>query len=90
MSVRWGLSPLERRSHAIDEGREHPSGMFRTECGRLLMMVTTLREAPCGPPCEACAALQLAAVQGLAPPAEFGTAWRRAGPGDPADLTLPR
>jgi hypothetical protein len=53
-----GLSVLDWRSHAIDERRCHPVGVFKAECGHLLMVVTTLHEAPNGKPCEACAAQQ--------------------------------
>ena len=52
---RWGLSPLDWRSHVIDDRRDHPIGVLKAECGHLLMMVTTLHEAPC----DACAAQQL-------------------------------
>ncbi|MGH3865201.1 MAG: hypothetical protein ACRDQ4_03520 [Pseudonocardiaceae bacterium] len=44
--MRWGLSVLDWRSHAINEHTEHPLGVLKAECGHLLMMVTTLaREA---------------------------------------------
>ncbi len=56
--MRWGLSVLDWRSHAINEHAEHPIGVLRAECGHLLMMVTTLHEKPYGDPCEACAALR--------------------------------
>ncbi len=55
MSVKWGLSVLDWRSHAINEHAKHPLGVFKAECGHLLMMVTTLREKPFG---EVCAALR--------------------------------
>ena len=65
MAIRWGLSVLDWRSHAIDERRYHPVGVFKAECGHLLMVVTTLHEAPNGKPCEACAAQQFVrAVKG--------------------------
>ncbi len=57
MAIKWGLSVLDWRDHAIDECRDHPVGVFKAECGHLLMMVTTLRAAPSGTPCEACAAV---------------------------------
>ena len=63
MAIRWGLSVLDWCSHAIDERRMHPVGVFKAECGHLLMVVTTLHEAPNGKPCEACAAQQLELVQ---------------------------
>ena len=57
MAIKWGLSILDWRDHAIDERRDHPIGVFKAECGHLLMMVTTLRAAPSGTQCEACAAV---------------------------------
>jgi hypothetical protein len=48
LAMTWGLSPLDWRSHAIDEQRGHPLGVLKAECGQLLMMVTTLHEAPYG------------------------------------------
>jgi hypothetical protein len=57
-AVRWGLSVLDWRSHAINEVGEYPIGVLKAECGHLLMMVTTLHEKPSGVPCEACAALR--------------------------------
>jgi hypothetical protein len=56
--VRWGLSVLDWRSHAINEHAEHPIGVFKAECGHLLMMVTTLHKKPSGEPCQACATLR--------------------------------
>jgi hypothetical protein len=56
LAMTWGLSPLDRRSHAIDEQRGHPLSVLKAECGHLLMMVTPLHEAPYGPACQACAA----------------------------------
>jgi hypothetical protein len=58
MAIRWGLSILDWRSHAIDERSDHPVGVYKAECGHLLMMVTTLHDRPNGKPCEACAAQQ--------------------------------
>ena len=58
MAIRWGLSILDWCSHAIDERRDHPVGVFKAECGHLLMVVTTLHDRPNGKPCEACAAQQ--------------------------------
>jgi hypothetical protein len=55
--MKWGLSVLDWRSHAIDERAEHPIGVLKAECGHLLMTVTTLHEKPYGAPCEACASL---------------------------------
>lgn len=54
--LKWGLSVLDWQSHAIDERHYHPVGVFRAECGHLLMMVVTLDDHPNGKRCEACAA----------------------------------
>jgi hypothetical protein len=58
MATRWGLSILDWRSHVIDRRRYHPVGVYRAECGHLLMMVVQLHEQPYGRVCEACAAQQ--------------------------------
>lgn len=68
--LRWGLSILDFRHHAIDERSGHPSGVYRAECGHLLLTVTVLREEPAGPLCEACADLQLARAQAAQPTKE--------------------
>ena len=60
MAIRWGLSILDWRSHAINERGDHPIGVFRAQRGHLLMMVTTLHEEPFGKACEACAGEQFA------------------------------
>ncbi|MGH3813285.1 MAG: hypothetical protein ACRDUV_12630 [Pseudonocardiaceae bacterium] len=58
--MKWGLSVLDFRSHAIDDRADHPcGGVYRAECGHLLMRLTTLHEQPCGKPCAACAGTQL-------------------------------
>jgi hypothetical protein len=44
--MKWGLSMLDWRSHAINGRAEHPIGVLRAECGRLLVMVTALHEKP--------------------------------------------
>jgi hypothetical protein len=62
MTVQWALSVEDWRSHAVDELGDHPSGVYRAECGHLLMMVTTLHDEPHGAPCQVCAALQLVDV----------------------------
>ena len=67
MSVRWGLSPLDWCSHAIDERGDHPIGVLKAECGHLLMMVTTLHDRPNGAPCEVCAAQQFARAVKMIP-----------------------
>ena len=43
-AVKWGLSPLDWRSHAIDEGGDHPIGVLIAECGHRLMIVTSLHD----------------------------------------------
>jgi hypothetical protein len=81
-AMKWGLSVLDWRSHAINEHAAHPLGVLKAECGHLLMMVTTLYEKPSGVPCQACAALRfdraIAEVPGrIHPP--------RSGDGEPDD-----
>jgi hypothetical protein len=63
MAIRWGLSVLDWHSHAIDERLDHPIGVYKAQCGHLLMMVVQLHEQPSGKPCETCATLQLELVQ---------------------------
>lgn len=58
-AVKWALSVLDWHSHAIDERRYHPIGVYKAECGHLLMVVVTLHDRPDGPPCQACAGRQL-------------------------------
>ncbi len=87
----WRLSPLDWRSHAIDERGVHPIGVLIAECGHRLMMVTTLHDQPYGTPCEACAAQQFArAVKVPAP--RFGATCCRADmdddPGSPGGTAL--
>lgn len=48
MSIKWGLSVLDWRDHAINESQDHPIGVLKAECGHLLMLVTPLRETSCG------------------------------------------
>lgn len=55
---RWGLSPLDRHQHAVDESRDHPRGALQAECGRLLVMTTRLSDEPSGRTCGACAEIQ--------------------------------
>lgn len=63
LAMTWGLSPLDWRSHAIDEQRNHPLSVLKAECGHLLIMVP-LHEAHYGPACQACATRQRAALDG--------------------------
>jgi hypothetical protein len=53
--MKWGLSVLDWHSHAIDERGDHPIGVFKAECGHLLMVVTTLHDEPPGRICMSCA-----------------------------------
>lgn len=79
MNIRWGLSVLDWRSHAIDEHRRcHPVGVYEAECGHLLMKVTVLRDELPGAPCPECAALQLDVAQAALERAANGI--RQAGP----------
>jgi hypothetical protein len=61
--IRWGLSVLDWRSHAIDICRDHPGGVYRAQCGHLLLRVVPLWERPVSAPCPTCATLQLELVQ---------------------------
>lgn len=54
MAIRWGLSILDWRSHAIDERADHPIGVYRAQCGHVLMMVTELFDRPNGALCQMC------------------------------------
>lgn len=82
--MKWGLSPLDWRSHAIDDQRDHSLGVLKAECGHLLMMIITLHEVPYGPACQACATWQQAALHGVRVPAEeFGATVHRADVEDP-------
>jgi hypothetical protein len=53
-AIKWGLSPLDWRRHAVDERRDHPIGVYVAQCGHLLLMVTPLLSEPAGSRCEAC------------------------------------
>jgi hypothetical protein len=44
--IKWGLSPLDWRNHAVDEWADHPIGVYRAQCGHLLMIVTALLAMP--------------------------------------------
>jgi hypothetical protein len=58
--VKWDLSILDFAWHAIDERADHPIGVFKAECGHLLLMVTPLHTELYGRACEECAGAQLA------------------------------
>ena len=59
-AIKSGLCPLASRNHAVDERANHPSGMYRAQCGHLLMGVTDLFEEPTGKSCEGYAAARSA------------------------------
>jgi hypothetical protein len=40
MSIKWGLSVLDWRDHAINDHHDHPTGVYKAQCGHSLMMVT--------------------------------------------------
>ncbi len=58
MSMKWAHSILDWRSHAVDEQRRHPTGVFKAECGHTLGICVELRDEPRGQVCEACAMTQ--------------------------------
>ncbi|MGH3692637.1 MAG: hypothetical protein ACRDRX_01295 [Pseudonocardiaceae bacterium] len=80
--IKWGLSVLDFRRHAVDECAEHPIGVYKAQCGHLLMMVTPLLAAPVSSRCEVCAAVQ----SGRARAAERSTRARAGGVGPGASL----
>jgi hypothetical protein len=55
MRIKWGLSVLDWRDHAIDAHHDHPTGVYKAQCGHSLMMVTPLRDKSCGEQCQECA-----------------------------------
>jgi hypothetical protein len=76
--MRWGLSVLDWRSHAINEVGEQPIGVLKAECGHLLMMVTTLHEKPSGVPREGMRRAAVRPRDGRGSRADPPTAqWRR-------------
>lgn len=52
---RWGLSPLDAPAHAIDEGADHPYGVYVARCGPQLLMATALHDNPTRRLCPSCA-----------------------------------
>ncbi len=68
MAVKWGLSILDWRAHAVDEHAWHPTGVYKAACSHTLLMVTPLLTDPAGKPCDACAALQFRQALGGDPP----------------------
>ena len=54
MAIRWGLSILDCRSHAINVRVDHPIGVYRAQCGHVLVMVTELFDRPNGALCLMC------------------------------------
>ncbi len=59
-AMKWGLSPLDWRRHAVDEWADHPIGVYKAQCGHLLLMVTELNTEPAGSRCAACIGVLLA------------------------------
>jgi len=55
MTLLWGISVLDWRSHAVDPYANHPSGVYTARCGHTLMAVTQLHEQPGGRICPGCA-----------------------------------
>lgn len=63
--MKWGLSILDFQHHAINERAYHPIGVYKAECGHLLMMVVELHDVPYGRTCEVHACQQFAcAIKG--------------------------
>ncbi|MGH3773218.1 MAG: hypothetical protein ACRDRW_17785 [Pseudonocardiaceae bacterium] len=46
--LRWSLSILDFRAHAVDEDDDHPLGVFIAACGHLLLMGGLHDEPPAG------------------------------------------
>lgn len=53
-AVRWGRSVLDWHCHAVDELAEHSGGVYRAQCGHVLLAVTPLRVVPAGWVCDGC------------------------------------
>ncbi|MGH3831829.1 MAG: hypothetical protein ACRDRS_15515 [Pseudonocardiaceae bacterium] len=51
---RWGVSAQDWQSHALDEGAEHPDGVYVARCGQRLAAGTTLYDEPPGWMCVSC------------------------------------
>jgi hypothetical protein len=47
-AVRWALSPLDFRAHAVTEHDDHPIGVLIARCGHLLPMVCSSTQNPPG------------------------------------------
>ncbi|HKR49102.1 MAG TPA: hypothetical protein VJT72_05880 [Pseudonocardiaceae bacterium] len=62
--VRWGLSIVDWRYHAVQDHGCHPGGALVAECGHELLRVTTLLDEIDSRPCDACARLQLDSAGG--------------------------
>ena len=75
--MRWGLSVLDWRSHAINELGEHPIGVLKAECEHLLMTVTTLHEKPSRVPHEARATLRFDHAMAKVPGQIHPPQWQR-------------
>jgi hypothetical protein len=57
--VGWAVSRLDQRWHAVNERRNHPSGVWVADCGHRVLS-TGLHDVPGGRVCELCASMQLA------------------------------
>jgi hypothetical protein len=51
--LRWVLSPLDYRAHALGEGNQ-PVGVVAARCGAVLPVVFPVRDQPSGRPCPSC------------------------------------
>ncbi|MGH3711307.1 MAG: hypothetical protein ACRDRQ_25100 [Pseudonocardiaceae bacterium] len=51
---RWGMSPLDCKTHAIDEDPGHPYGVYLARCGHRLLKGTTLHDEAPGWICRSC------------------------------------
>jgi hypothetical protein len=61
--MKWGFSTLDFAWHAIDDRASHPGGVFKAECGHLLLRITNLYDELHGDPCGDCATIQLARAE---------------------------
>jgi hypothetical protein len=55
MTIKWGLSVLDWRDHAVDDHQDYPSGALNARYGHWLMIVTPLRNKSCGKQWQECA-----------------------------------
>jgi hypothetical protein len=57
--IKWGMSILDWRRHAVDLTRDHPIGVYKAECGQNLMVVTPLCNNPLDNVCAECRVVAL-------------------------------